>query len=126
MGVRQIIGDIQDALRQLKALESGNSQFKEKRKEGLQMQLQGGMRRLVDVSRGDQTLHPLALELSQAKESDIAARLEEIAEHVMDQKEQQSYSVHFLPPDIRDVLETDLREVQSCMNAQCYRSAMIL
>lgn len=126
MSVRQIVGDIQDALRQLKFKEHSDSLFQKKREEGLRMLLQGGVRRLVDETKGNAELHSLAVKLSQAHEEDMQKLLEEIADGVGEQKQQQSFSVHFLPLDIRDVVEVDLREIQACMNANCYRSSMIL
>ena len=126
MSLRQIIGDMQDALRQRKAQGTVSSEFQKKRQEGLQMQLQGAMKRLVEATRGNDLLAALAHEFVNAKESEQGKILEKIAEHAGEERQERVMSVHFIPLDVRDVIETDLREVQSCMNAQCYRSAMIL
>lgn len=125
MSVRHIVGDIQDALRQLKS--PAESSFQHKRREGARMLLQGALKRLVESTKGDPALHPLALKLSESREEDMPRILEQIAGKVSERKESTTnFSAHFVPVDVRDVITADLQEVQSCMNAQCYRSAMIL
>jgi len=129
MSLKEILVDIQQALRSLQDADSkGNiADFKTQKQEGAKMLLKGAVQRLLDETRNDLELHSLAQKLSVARNEEMTAYLEKIAEIAADiPQDKKSFRIPRLPSEINDEVATDLREIQTCMNAACYRSAVIL
>ncbi len=89
------------------------------------MMLKGAIHRLLTETKGTET-HNLALQLSQASNEDIMRYVDKIAELAAEMPEQQKLKIPRLPNDVQDEIKADINEIQSCVNAQCYRSAVIL
>jgi len=128
MDVHHILVDIQQAIKTIQeAPVKGNiTDYKKQKQEGAKLMLKGAIQRLLEETKHVPEAHSIAQKLAVAKLEEIPNYLEKIAEIAADEPEQKSHKIPKLPSEIRDDVTADLQEIQSCMNAGCYRSAVIL
>lgn len=126
MGMRQQIADIRGVLGLLGESPKGDiTDFKRQRQEGARLLLKGAIQQMVEETKGTDA-EGLARKLAQATPSEMPAILEKLAQVVADVQTETSIKPNLIPGDVRSEILADLSEIQSCMNAGCYRSAIIL
>jgi len=130
--MQKIIRDVQDALKSLSA-DAGPgliTDFKSQKQEGAKMMLRGAVTSLVKESRYDPEAYRIALLIEQASPAEIPLLLEKLAEIVVLDEDSpraaQSIPRPDLPAGIKSEVLADIREMERCLNAECYRSAIIL
>ena len=127
MAIHQILVDIQDALKTLEETQSGGSiaDFKKQKQEGTRMRLKGAIQKLVQETTGDPDAQSLAKKLEIAEPGEMNKYLDKLAEMAAE-KPETTLKIPRLPADVSEEINADLREIQACMKAGCYRSAVIL
>ena len=129
MTLHQILVDIQQALKSLQEVPKGNiASFKTQKQEGTRLALKGAIQRLLQETKNDSETHSLAQRLSTAKPEEMRTYLQKLVDLAADEpaERKQTYKIPRLPSEIKDDVTADLQEIQRCMNAACYRSAVVL
>jgi hypothetical protein len=90
--------------------------------------LKGAIQRLLAETKNYPEAHSIAQKLSVARTEEISKYLERLAEMAADETTEQKRSIRMpkLPADIKEDVTADLLEIQKCVNAGCYRSAVVL
>jgi len=126
MGIQQRIADIRSSIKMLSETPKGNiTEFKRQRQEGAKSLLKGALQQLVEDSKGTDA-EALARKLSQAQIAEMPAILDKLAQIAAGVEKESPIRPNLIPSDVRSEILADLNEIQSCMNAGCYRSAIIL
>lgn len=130
MDIHHILVDIQQAVKQAQDEPAkGNiADFKKQKQEGAKLMLKGAIQRLLAETKDYPDAHSIAQKLSVARTEDILAHVEKLADMVADEPAEQKRSIKMpkLPSDIKEDVSADLNEIQKCVNAGCYRSAVVL
>jgi len=147
MDIHHILVDIQQALKVQETPAKGNiidvknpgflstvgnqndfRSFKKQKEEGAKLLLKGAIQRLLTETKPYPEAHSIAQKLSLAKAEEMPKYLEQLAEMAADEPEQkrQSFRIPRLPSEIKEDVTADLQEIQKCMTAGCFRSAVIL
>ncbi|VVB81114.1 Uncharacterised protein [uncultured archaeon] len=124
--MHQVLVDIQQALKEIQALPKGNiADFKRQKQEGARLKLKGAIQQLLEEAKNTDA-YPLAQKLSVAKPEEMRLYLEKLANIAVDEEKNTNVRMPKLPSDVKDDITADLNEIQNCMKAGCYRSAVIL
>ncbi len=125
--LHQIIVDIQQALKEINEEErKGNiTDFKKQKQEGTRLKLKGAILQLLEETKNTDA-HHLAQKLSIAKPEEMNIILGKLADLTVNEEKKTTRRIPKLPSDVKEEILTDLNEIQACMNANCYRSAVIL
>jgi hypothetical protein len=130
MDIHHILVDIQQAVKQMQVAPSKGmlTDFKKQKQEGLKMSLKGAIQLLLQETKNYPEAHSLAQKLAVANTENITKYLDQLADMAAEEPSEQkkSYRIPKLPGEIREDVSADLNEIQKCMNAACYRSAVIL
>jgi len=130
MSLARIIIDIQHALKQLGNGEASGSitDFKHQRQQGARLLLKGSIQRLIEETRNDPDAHRLAQQLASATPEQMHSSLDKLAEIAASQQipERKQRRVPALPAAIAEEISADIDEIDKCLAAGCYRSAVIL
>lgn len=130
MSLHHIIVDIQHALKTLDDTPGSGAitDFKRQRQEGARLMLKGAIHRLLTETQGNPEAHSLAQRLSTATPAEIPQYLDKLADIAADTPHNAParIAVPSLPADIRDEIAADIQEIEKCISANCYRSAVIL
>ena len=122
--MHQILVDIQQALKEIQEMPKGNiADYKRQKQEGARLKLKGAIQQLLEETKNTDA-YLLAQKLSTAKIEEMHAILEKLADIAIEEK--QSFKIPKLPHDVKDDITADINEIQACMKAGCYRSAVIL
>ncbi len=100
--------------------------FKKQKQEGTKLMLKGAVQRLLQETKNYPEAHSIAQKLAAARNEEIPKYLEQLAELAADEPEKKSFRIPKLPSEIKEDVTADLLEIQKCMDAACYRSAVIL
>ena len=126
MGISQRIADIRSALASINESPKGAiTDFKRQRQEGARSLLKGALQKLVDETKGTDA-ETIAKKLAQASPSEMPLILDKLAQIAAENKKESPIKANLIPGDVRSEIVADLNEIQSCMNANCFRSAIIL
>ncbi|MBI4145993.1 DUF4145 domain-containing protein [Candidatus Woesearchaeota archaeon] len=123
MTIRSIIQDVQDALRTLDSPQKGD--FGRQREAGARMMLSGALKRLLAATKNDPAIYKLAEQAERASSAELKVLLGRVAGLVSDEKAN-SRDLPRVPSDVQEAVNADLQEVERCLHAECYRSAVIL
>ncbi|PIN75988.1 hypothetical protein COV18_01025 [Candidatus Woesearchaeota archaeon CG10_big_fil_rev_8_21_14_0_10_37_12] len=129
MSIKHILTDIQDAVKILEQPESkgGLLQFKKQKQEGAKRLFRGSIQRLLTVTKNNAQAHSLAQQLSESNISQAYTYLDQLAELAAREKEVTLLALpKGVPVSIREEIQADIKEIQQCMTAKCYRSVVIL
>lgn len=127
MDINHILVDIRQAVKQEQgALKGGILDFKKQKQEGTKLMLKGAVQRLLQETRQYPEAYAIAQKLATAKNEDILKHIEQLAELAADEPEKKSFRIPKLPAEIKEDVTADLLEIQKCMDAGCFRSAVIL
>ena len=130
MDIHHILVDIQQAVKQAQEVPAkGNiADFKKQKQEGAKLMLKGAIQRLLAETKDYPEAHSLAQKLAVARNEEILGHVEKLADMVADEPAEQKRSIRMpkLPSDIKEDVSADLNEIQKCVNAGCYRSAVVL
>lgn len=123
-----IVRDIQDALKRLEEFEGSSSlsDFKRQKQEGVRLMLKGAIARLKKASVGNKEAYSLAARMDEASPSELRSLLDEFASFVVDSPRSESIHRPKLPGDISVEVHADIDELETCLKAKAYRSAIIL
>ncbi|MCX6708532.1 MAG: DUF4145 domain-containing protein [Candidatus Woesearchaeota archaeon] len=124
--MHQVLVDIQQALKEIQDVPKGNIlDYKKQRQEGTRLKLKGAILQLLEETKNTDAYH-LAQKLSVAKPEGMSVILEKLADFAVDEEKKTSWRMPRLPSEVKDEILADLSEIQTCMKAGCFRSAVIL
>jgi hypothetical protein len=126
MDIRHILVDIQHALKAAQEERKGGiTDFRKQKQEGTKLLLKGAIQRLLEETKNYPEANSLAQKLSIAKTEEIPAILEKLAE-LAAEEQPKTFKTPKIPADIKEDVTADLYEIQKCIKAECYRSAVVL
>lgn len=127
MGISQIIVDIQHALRTIKNESAGHiTDYQQQKQEGTRLMLKGAIQQLLNETKHDPEARQLAKQLADAPPEKMQTYLDKLAELAAGIEGKRKTRLPRLPADINDEITADLKEIEKCMQASCFRSAVIL
>lgn len=90
--------------------------------------LKGAIQRLLQETKNNPEAHSIAQKLAVAKTEEIIGYVEKLADMIAGETNEQkkSFKMPKLPAEIKEDVTADLLEIQKCINAGCYRSAVVL
>ncbi len=123
--MHDILVDIQKALKAIEEMPRGDiTDFKKQKQEGARLMLKGAIQRLLQETKNNPDSYILAQKISTAEITEIPKYLEKLAELAAETPA--TTKIPRLPHEIKEDVTADWNEIQKCMNAGCYRSAVVL
>ncbi len=131
--MKEAIRDIQDALKSLEVVDGSAAitDFKRQKIEAARLMLKGAVQRLKRSTVSNPEAHNIVLKMELASFSEIKVLLDRLASVVADDSfddvsKKSRIAVPKIPSDISSEVLADIKELESCLNVGCLRSAIIL